>query len=84
MKRQGDNLEHRGKRLSTRASLLLVVVAAVTLEATALIQFYFSQKGIKEEATMRAQSQLAVTNGKIMDIVNQTEAGVRNSLWIAQ
>ena len=84
MKRQGDNLEHRGKRLSTRASLLLVVVAAVTLEATALIQFYFSQKGIKEEATMRAQSQLAVTKGKIMDIVNQTEAGVRNSLWIAQ
>ena len=65
-------------------ALLLVVVAALTLEATALVQFYFSQKGIKEEASMRAESQLESTRNKIMDVIDQAEAAVRNSVWIAQ
>ena len=67
-----------------RAGALLVIVAAFTLEATSLIQYYFSQKGIKDEATARAQSQLESSRNQIMDIVNQTEAAVRNSVWIAQ
>ena len=69
---------------STRMGLLLVLVAALTLETTAIIQYYFSQKGIREEATMRAESQLEATRNKIMDVINQTEAAVRNSVWIAQ
>ena len=69
---------------SALAGLLLVIVAAVTLEATALIQYYFSQKGIREEATQKAQSQLEVTKLKITDIVDQVESAVRNSVWIAQ
>lgn len=69
---------------SARMGLLLVIVAAITLEATALVQFYFSQKGIREEASMRAESQMEATRNRIMDIVNQTEASVRNSVWIAQ
>ena len=65
-------------------ALFLVIVAAVTLEATALVQFYFSQKGLREEATMRAEGQLETTKNKIMDVINQAEAAVRNSVWIAQ
>ena len=72
------------KKKGTWAGLMLVIVAAVTLEATSLVQFYFSQQGIKEEATARAQSQLETSRSQIMDIVNQTEAAVRNSVWIAQ
>lgn len=69
---------------SILTGLMLVIVAAVTLEATALIQYYFSQKGIKEEATHRAESQLEVTKLKITDIVDQTEVAVNNSVWLAQ
>lgn len=72
------------KKKGTWAGLMLVIVAAVTLEATSLVQFYFSKQGIKEEATARAQSQLETSRSQIMDIVNQTEAAVRNSVWIAQ
>ena len=66
-----------------RPSLLLIVVATVTLAATSLIQYYFSKKGIRDEAVMRAESQLETTRVRIMDVVNQTEAAVRNSVWIA-
>ena len=68
---------------AARAGLLLVLVAAVTLEATALIQYFYSQKGIREEATRRAESQLDATRSQIMDVINQAEAAVRNSVWIA-
>ena len=71
-------------RKSAGLGLLIVIVAAVTLEATALVQYYFSQKGIREEASMRAESQMEATRNQIMDVVNQTEAAVRNSIWIAQ
>ena len=74
-----DSLKH-----GVKAGVLLVIVALLTLEATSLIQYYFSQQGIKEESTARARGQLQSSSNKIMDIVNQTEAAVRNSVWIAQ
>ena len=70
-------------RQSVGAGLLLIIVAAVTLEATSLIQFYFSQKGLRSEASLRAESELEGANNEILDIVDQVETAVRNSVWIA-
>ena len=72
------------KKLRNLKALLLVIVAAVALEATALVQFYFSQQGLREEAKLRAESELNATSFEIMDIIDQAEAAVRNSVWIAQ
>lgn len=71
-------------RQSARAGMLIVVIAAVTLEATALIQYYFSKKGIKEEAEFRANSEMEATAMEMLDIIDQAEAAVRNNVWIAQ
>ena len=84
MKRQWDSKDKELVKSGARAGLLLVIVAAATLEATSLAQYFFSRKGIKEEATLRAQSELEATELKIMDVVNQAEAAVRNSMWITQ
>jgi len=72
------------KILTSIKALSLVVVAAVALEATALVQYYYSQKGMREEASMRAESQLESTRNRIMDVIDQVEAAVRNSVWVAQ
>ena len=71
-------------RQASKTGLLLIVVAIVTLEATALVQYYFSQKGIREEASLRAQSQLESTRLKISAVIDEAETAVRNSVWIAQ
>jgi sigma-B regulation protein RsbU (phosphoserine phosphatase) len=71
-------------KLFARPGLMLILVAVITLEATTLIQYYYSLKGIREEAVMRAESELETTLVSIMDVVNQAEAAVRNSIWIAQ
>jgi len=70
--------------LSIKSRLLLVVVATITLEATAIIQFVFAQREIKQEASLRAKSELTSAEHKIMDVVNQAEAAVRNSIWVAE
>ena len=66
------------------SSLLLVILAALALEAISLIQYYFSQREIKEEASLRAASQLENTRIQISDVLDQAEAAVRNNIWIAQ
>ena len=66
------------------ASLLLVIVAAVTLEATGFIQYLSSQRELKQEASRHASSELDGARNEIMDVINQAEAAVRNSLWIAR
>ena len=73
-----------GIKKGARAGFLLVVVAILTLEVTGIIQFVYSAKGIKEEAQRRAETQLESTRFQIMDVVNQTEAAVRNNVWLTQ
>ena len=68
----------------SRAGLMIIVVVVATLEATSILQYSFSRKGMQEEANKRAESQLEATQNRIMDIINQAEAAVRNSMWIAQ
>ena len=68
----------------TGMGILLVVVAAITLEATSLIQYYYSVRGFQKEASKRAETQLSATRNEIMDIIDQAEAAIRNSVWIAQ
>ena len=42
--------------ISMRARWMLVIVAALTLEATAIIQYIYAQREIKHEASLRAKS----------------------------
>lgn len=82
-----SKVRQQGRKLfsqSTWAGILLVGVAALTLEATSLIQYYYSVKALHEEASKRAETQLESTRNRIMDVIDQAESAVRNSVWIAQ
>ena len=79
-----EKKEYKKNGISMKARLLLLIVATLTLEATAIIQFAFALREIKQEASLRAESELKSAEHKIMDVVNQAEAAVRNSIWVAQ
>ena len=79
-----DRKDYNRLRLLMRTGSLMVIVAAITLEATAIIQYVYSQREIKKEASLRAESELRSAENKIMDVVNQAEAAVRNSIWVAE
>ena len=79
-----DKTEKKVFGLSARTSVLLMVVFILTLEATGIIQFVYLQRAIKQEASLRAQSELNSVTNKIMDVVNQAEGAVINSVWVAE
>jgi sigma-B regulation protein RsbU (phosphoserine phosphatase) len=66
------------------AGAALVIVAVLTLEGTAILQYAFSKKGLKEEASLRAESQLEATRNQILDVIDQAETAVRNNIWLAR
>ena len=78
-----DNIKGFARK-TTGKGLLLVVVAAVTLEATSLVQYFSSRRMLMEEASLRAESELRATRNEIMDIVDQAESAVHNSIWISR
>ena len=69
---------------SVRAGFWVVIVAIVTLEANSVIQYFYASRGIRQEAELRAESELRGAGNKIMDIVDQAESAVVNSVWIAE
>ena len=72
------------KGISIRGGLLVIFVAAATLAATTFLQIYYANKGIRQEASQHAASELSEARAQIMDIVNQAEAAVRNNIWISR
>ena len=82
--RKKNPIDIKSIRKSMRTGVLLVIVAALTLEATSLIQDYFAQESLREEASLRAENSMETLESKIMNVISQAETGVRNKTWIAQ
>ena len=64
--------------------LILVLIAALILESAEIVQYAFSQKAIRENASMQMESQLNATRDKIMIIIDKTENVVWNNVWMVQ
>ena len=79
-KRELDSVTRR----TARQGLLIVIVAVITLEATAVLQYFYSRHILSEEATRRAEGQLAATELHIANVVDQVETAVHNSIWSVQ
>ena len=58
-------LRNAFNRLLTRQGLLMVLVMAVFLEGTALVQYFFTRKGLREEADKRAESEMTIARLQI-------------------
>ena len=69
MKKEKRKLSDIEKR-SARAGMMLIFIAALTLEGTSIIQYVFSQKGIRNEASLRAESQLETTKVRKKFLMN--------------
>ncbi|MBR1632688.1 MAG: SpoIIE family protein phosphatase [Bacteroidales bacterium] len=69
------------KRRIALQGFMVVIAATVALEATSIVQYYYSRKGIQQEATRRAEGQLEATSLQITNVMDQVETAVRNNLW---
>ena len=72
------------QRMYALQGLMLIVVAAVMLETTSLIQYYYTKKGLREEAIQRAESELAVKRLEIEKMTGSVEVSTDNTAWILE
>lgn len=79
-----SKLAKKQMSLSVREGLLIVVVAALFLETTNVLQYIFARRVLRNEAALRAEGELEKAQIHIQSIVNQAEVAVHNSIWIAQ
>ena len=70
------------KSLFTLQGLKLLLVAALLLEATSLIQFFFAKKGLQEEANRRAESELVINRLEVEKVTNTVEQAARDIAWV--
>jgi len=64
-----------------RSGLSLLIIAAVLIEATALVQYWFASRGIREEAQHRAEAEMQITSQQIKTVLTAVEVPIGNMVW---
>ena len=67
------------KSLRTKSSLAIIVTAAVLVEITSGIQYYYAKEGIRQEVEHRAESELRAKSLEIRNVMNVVEVAVENT-----
>ena len=72
------------KSLRTQSSLAVIITAAVLVEITSGIQYYFAKEGIRQEVEHRAESELRAKSLEIRNVMNVVEVAVENMAWAVE
>ena len=76
-----NQLDRWTRSLKTKSTLAIIITAAVLLEVTSAVQYWFARKGIREEIERRAQTELQVKNLEIQKVMASVESAASNTVW---
>ena len=63
---------------------MMIVVAALMVAATSVIQSYYAHRGLLSEAEQRAQRELTITQLRIENVTGPIESALVNTVWMVQ
>ena len=66
------------------SNIALVVIAAVLVELTSAIQYYYARKQIFETVRQNAETELKVKSLEIQKVMTAVETATDNLLWFAR
>lgn len=72
------NLRQKANILRRLSSISLLVVAAVLIETTSVVQYWFARKGIQTEVERRARTEIKLRSLEIENMVSSVEVAVEN------
>lgn len=70
--------------LRSKFNIALLVTAAVLVEGTSAVQYWFAKEGITREVQHRAESELRAKRLEIQNVMNVVEVAVNNMAWTVQ
>ena len=72
------------EKLRENGSIALIIIAAVLVEMTSIIQYMYAQEGILRSVENRAQGELRIKSLKIQNVMNEIEVAVREVAWAVE
>ena len=63
---------------------MMILVAALLLAATSLIQYFYAHRGLLMEADQRVQRELTVSQLRIENVTRPVETAVNNTAWMVE
>ena len=79
-----DKFNRWCKSLQTRSTIIVLVLAAVLIELTSLVQYFYARQGIREGVEHRAKTELQLKNLEIQRVMTAVETAVDNSVWMIE
>ena len=79
-----DKFNRWRKSLQTRSTIIVLVLAAVLIELTSLVQFLYARRGIREGVEHRATTELQLKSVEIQRVMTTVETAVKNSAWMIE
>ena len=70
--------------LRHKSSLAIIVTAAVLVELTTAVQYYYAREGIRQEVEHRAESELRAKRLEIRNVMDVVEVAVENMAWAVE
>ena len=80
MNRKGKGLHS----LHTRSNLAMLIIAALMIQVSGAVQFFFARNGIRKEVDVRAQSEMKMKSLKIQQMLSNVESAVDNINWMLE
>ena len=74
-------VKHWWQTLQARSGMAILLVAALSVQVIAAVQYIFARDGIRDEVNRRARSELHVKNLEIQRVVGDVETAVGNMQW---
>lgn len=65
-----------------RSGLALLILAAVLIQVTGAVQYYFARNGIRDEVEHRAKTEMMMKHLEIQQMVSGVESAVENVKWL--
>ena len=70
--------------IKEKASIALIIIAALLVEVTSIVQFWYAKNGIRSEVEQRAKSELRIKSLKIQNVMNEIEVAVQDFSWAVE
>ena len=81
----GNSQLHRWfKSIQTRSTLAVLITAAILIEGTAAVQYWFAREGLRNEVTHRAEGELRVKTLEIEKRRATVEAAANSTVWVLE
>ena len=74
--------KHWWSSLQIGNSLALLILAAILIQVSGAVQYYFARNGIRNEVEHHAKTEMMVKNLEIQQMVSGVESAVENVKWL--